>query len=171
MKFEYKLLIQSYSESNPSSVHSHRLLCKVRWSEALFPQWRKKRTFRHTVFLHYAALSFLVIKAQFSQSAKSHAVIFYLIIVIIKAPGMLFSLVLVHSICFYFSFRAPDTLKTEGERCNNQRMLYRTEKQPMNFLSYVRSKRYTIVEISTPPPPKFKDPEAKTFAVVFSHLE
>ena len=69
---------------------------------------------------------------------------------------MLFSLVLVHSICFYFSFRAPDTLKTEGERCNNQRMLYRTEKQPMNFLSYVRSKRYIIVEISTPPPPKFK---------------
>lgn len=34
---------------------------------------------------------------------------------------------------FFFSFRAPDALNREGERCNNQRMLYRTEKQPMNF--------------------------------------
>ena len=70
-----------------------------------------------------------------------------------KSSGNAFSLVLVHSICF-FSFQAPDTLKREGERCNNQRILYGTEEQPMNF--FFLGKVQDIHYINFDSPTEFK---------------
>ena len=146
----------------------------------MLPQWRKKRTFRHTVFLHYSALSLLVFKARLSQSAESQSFsILSLLsrIFIIKAPGTLF-LSFSCTRFVFFSFQAPDTLKREGERCNNQRMLYRTEKQPMNF--FFLGKVQEIHYINFDSPTEFKRlarslasswrPGSENFAVIFPTL-
>lgn len=64
MKVEYKLLIQSYSDVNSVMLGGPK---------RCFLSGEKKRTFRQTVFMHYAALSFLDFKAQFGQSAESQS--------------------------------------------------------------------------------------------------
>ena len=135
MKVEYKLLIQSYSDVNSvmlggpkrcflsgekKELFAKPSLCTMQHCPSLTLRHSLANPLNHSHFLPYQCYH--------------------------KRSGNAFSLVLVHLIWFLFSFRAPDTLKREGERCNNQRMLHRTkshnrtimaldrtEKQPMNF--------------------------------------
>ena len=141
-KFGYKLLIQSYSESNPSSVHSHRLLCEVRWSEALFPQWGKKKLFAIPSFCTMQRYPSLLLRHSLASPLNhSHFLSYHCYH---KSSGNAFFSRSRALDLFLFFLSSARHAEKKGERCNNQRMLYRTEKQPMKFLYYVRSKIYTL---------------------------
>lgn len=96
-----------------------------------------------------------------------------------KSSGNAFSLVLVHSICVFFLSSAQHAEKRGGGRCNNQRMLYRTEKQPMNFFFLCKVQEIHYINFDSPT--EFKRlalslasswrPRSENFRCCFCHLE